>query len=100
MAGELTPHEIYMGLSFVPVILADNRLGRVGIQKHSPMCVDPEVYPNLLLAAPAMYQTLSLLRDKEGDTPTREAIETILAFAHKGYLIGMEIDAVIKGMKQ
>jgi methanogenic corrinoid protein MtbC1 len=87
---------IYMGLAFRPMIMPDGTIKRVGIQIGNDMCLDPEVYPNLLTAAPAMYQMLSILRDKEGSTPTREAIESVMAFAQQGYLLGHNVNEMIK----
>lgn len=102
MAKELTVHNIYMRLTFRPMIRADGSMGRVGVQVDSPMCIDPEIYPNLITAAPAMYQMLTVLKDNlnQKDVQVIENIETILAFAQNGYLSGPSVDSIIKGLRK
>lgn len=102
MAKELTVHNIYMGLTFRPMIRADGTMGRVGVQVDSPMCIDPEIYPNLITAAPAMYQMLTVLKDNlnQKDVQVIENIETVLAFAQNGHLGGLSVDSIIKGLRK
>lgn len=98
----MTVHDIYMGLTFRPLMRPDGTLGRVGVQVAGPMCIDPEVYPNLLTAAPALYQMLALVKDRmsPNDSKVIEDIETVLAFAQNGYLGGATVDSIIKGFQK
>lgn len=101
--AEMTVHAVYMGLTFRPLVRADGTVGRVGVQALSPACIDAEVYPNLLTAAPSMYQALTLLKgilDPSRDAHIIENIETVLAFAQNGYLGGTDIAEVIRGLRK
>lgn len=103
MSNELNLHATYMELAFRPLIRADGSVGRVGVLLSSPACVDPEVYPNLTTAAPALYQALSLLKDRlhiARDAETIENIEMVLAFAQNGYLGGTDVSAMIRGLRK
>lgn len=96
-----TLHESYMAVAFRPVINADGSVGMVGMTQDSPICINPDAYPNLLLAAPAMYQQLTLLRDAFDSVSNMpmppdvcqsilanvHAIETVLNFALAGYMM-------------
>lgn len=99
MASELNTHNEYMMLSFRPMIMPDGSVKRVGVQSNTPVCVDPEVYPNLLTAAPAMYQALANLRQffhVESGAVQIEAIEAVLAFAQNGFLACPNVYEMIK----
>lgn len=101
--AEITVHSVYMGLTFRPLVRADGTVGRVGVQALSPACIDPEVYPNLLTAAPSMYQALTLLKgllDPAKDAHFIEDIESVLAFAQNGYLGGKDIGELIRGLRK
>lgn len=102
MAEQLTTHTIYMGLAYRPLIRADGSVGRVGVQRDTPACIDPEVYPNLLTAAPVLYQMLSHIKDglRPNSQELIEQIEMVLAFAQNGLLGIANIDDVIKGFRK
>lgn len=102
MAKELTVHNIYMGLTFRPMIRADGTMGRVGVQADVALCIDPEIYPNLITAAPVMYQMLTVLKDNlnQKDAQVIENIETVLAFAQNGPMGGLSVDSIIKGLRK
>lgn len=103
MASELTLHEVYMNLTFRPLLTPSGELKMVGVQLLSVACVEPECYPNLLMAAPAMYQMLNMLLplvDQNKGTSTIDAIQQVLTFAQNGYLGGPNIDDIIAGIKK
>lgn len=58
MSKEPNLHEQYWALSFRPLVRPDGSVGMVGVSSMGPACSDPQLYPNLLMAAPLMYQTL------------------------------------------
>lgn len=100
MANELTLHQVYMGLVFRPLVMPDGSVKRVGVQASSPACVDPECYPNLITAAPTMYQLLAMLRvHVHNHADLVDAIENVLAFAQNGYLHTADVDAMIRKVR-
>lgn len=96
MASEVSTHMVYMGLTFRPMVMPDGTVKRVGVQAATFMCIDPEVYPNLITAAPAMYQMLAILKATIKDPETLASVETVMAFAQQGYLLGANVDEMIK----
>lgn len=95
-----TPHETYMGMTFRPLVKADGSVGMVGVQFNSPACCDPEMFPNLLMSSPVMYQALSIILSKFPiGSNDREFIETVMAFAIDGYLVQSKMDDILKKMK-
>ena len=103
MDNELNLHATYMALTFRPLIRADGSVGRVGVLASGPACVDPEVYPNLITAAPALYQALALLKDRlhsARDAEVIESVEMVLAFAQNGYLGGIDVSNMIRGLQK
>jgi hypothetical protein len=87
---------VYMGLTFRPMVMPDGTVKRVGVQADGIMCMDPEVYPNLITAAPAMYQMLAFLKATIKDPEVLASVETVMAFAQQGYLMGANVDEMIK----
>lgn len=105
MVSQVDTHNSYMCLAFRPLIRFDGTVGRVGVESGGIAMIDPECYPNLLMAAPAMYQGLAMLlsvldRKTEEGQWACEAIEAIMSFAQNGYLGSTSIDDIIKRMKK
>lgn len=105
MDKRLNIHEVYMGLAFRPFIKPDGSVGRVGVQAGNVACVDPECYPNLVTAAPAMYQALALLvsaidRKSDHGQGMVDAIEAVMSFAQNGYIGGLSVDDIISRLKR
>lgn len=101
----LNPHDVYMGLTFRPLIRPDGTVARVGVQAQLLACVEPECYPNLITAAPALYQVLALVlarldRTTAASQDLCEAIEAVMSFAQNGYLHRNSIEDIISRLKK
>lgn len=92
-------HDQYWGLSFRPLIKLDGTVGMVGVSTIGPAAVVPEMYPNLLMAAPALYaqlftvtETLRVIANVNDKlhaqlTNDIEQCEKALTFALHGYMM-------------
>lgn len=58
-----TLHEQYWALSFRPMVRLDGSVGMVGISSNGPACCEPEIYQNLLMASPALYAQLHVVKE-------------------------------------
>lgn len=103
MSNEPSLHDQYYALSFRPMVDGKGNVGMVGVSNLGPCCVAQDVYPNLLMAAPALYQQLHIAKgalvaieqELAAKLDTRhllgviEECEKALTFAQHGYSMPM-----------